>query len=242
MTINGSLYAWAGGKTLIKVRTIEDTDSEYTDAIDLTTCWPYAMTTRNNILLFAYPTRTTNSRLQFGVRSWGTIEKNYPSSYGFSYVPSHGYTDLTQVQDLKIGCIRNYNDSLYISWAYKLGDVWNYGVDLVDNFSDPAPSFKWESFIWDGGAIWKQKEAMRIKVDTRALPAGVLITPKYQLDQGGWQYGPPMTQGATTGYVEINKRCREFQWGFDGTCTGTDTPYIVGMTAEVNSLFEEGTL
>jgi hypothetical protein len=43
--VNGSVYVWGGGKELIKVRTFENTDSEYTDTVDQTINYPNMLTT-----------------------------------------------------------------------------------------------------------------------------------------------------------------------------------------------------
>lgn len=236
MIINGSLYAWAGGKTLIKVRTFEGTDSEFSGATDTTSVYPNMMTTRRNILLMGYPSVTTNTSVKFGVYSWGSIEKNYPSSFGYSYVISPNVKNYSVSNGLQIGCVKNFNDTLYTSW--KSDGV--YGLDVVDNSSTPAPEFSWDSLIYDGGAAWKTKLALREKISFSALPAGVTITPRYKVDRGSWVNGTPAVEGANEVYHEVvTGRCREFQWGFTGTCTGTTSPTIINIVAEIDPLGNE---
>lgn len=236
MIISGSLYAWAGGKTLIKVRTFEGTDSEFSGTTDTTRVYPNMMTTRRNILLMGYPSVTTNTGVKFGVYSWGSIEKNFPSSFGYSYVISPNVKNYSVSNGVQIGCVKNFNDTLYTSWK----SDGTYGLDVVDNSSTPAAEFDWTSLIYDGGAAWKTKLALREKICFTALPTGVTITPRYKKDRGDWVTGTTVTEGATEAYLEVTAgRCREFEWGFTGTCTGTTSPTIINIAAELDSLQNE---
>ena len=84
--------------------------------------------------------------------------------------------------------------------------------------------------------------AMRVGATFSKLPAGVKITPKYRIDDGDWIYGTYSTkQGDTEVKLEINKRFRELEFGFDGEMTddNTVTPRIISVQANVRSLGEE---
>jgi hypothetical protein len=238
--VSGSLYVWAGGKETIKVRTFEHTDSEYTDAVDQTINYPNMLSTRRNILLVGYPSQTTNELLEHGVYSWGQIEKNYPQSWGYSYVMSTGTKLNNGTNNLRIGYVGNFGDELYISWR----DGSSYGLDIVDNYSDPATTASWESLIFDGGAVYKEKMAGRIKVFFEDLPSDVSITIKYKLDRASsWSYGDAATSGTSTQFeFPTTRRFREIQYGFDVACTGTATPKITGITLEFNPLQQEDDL
>lgn len=237
MYIAGALYAWTGAKQLVKVRTFEGTDSEYTSIEDNTFVYPNMITSRRDIMLLGYPSSTSITNLPYGVYSWGAIDKNYPQSFGYSYVLASQTRFYTAGNGLKIGMAKNYVDTLYMSWK----ENGAYGVDVVNNSSSPAQTFYWESLIYDGGAVYKDKQALRYRLTYTALPSGVTITPKYKIGRGNiWTYGTPQTAGSTEAYAEINTRFDEIQVGFDGVSSGaTTSPVILGSTLEVRTLAEE---
>lgn len=237
--VNGALHAWAGGKTIMKVRTIPGTDMEYTSLSDTTFVYPNMMASRNNVLMAAYPSTTTNTTVNMGVYSWGAIEMSYPNSFGFSYVTSPGITNYSAANGYKLGMIKSYGDTMYISWQTTISGVTTYGLDKVTNSSPPASVFKWESLVYDGGAAYKQKLALRIKLTFDAvLPSGITVTPKYKIDGGAWTLLSPATAGALTSVNDIdNGRFYTLQWGFDGATSGaTSTPIITDIVMEVDSL------
>jgi hypothetical protein len=233
MYINGALYAWTGGKQLIKVRTFEGTDSEFSSTVDDTFVYPNMITARRDIMLLAYPSYTTLLNLRYGVYSWGAIDKNYPQSFGYSYQLASKTQYYTVSNGLKMGMIQNFVDTLYISWK----ENGAYGIDVVDNTSPAASVGSWESLIFDAKAVYKEKSALRYRISFDTLPTGVTITPKYKLNRGNWVTGTSVTTG-TSAYQEINKRFFEIQFGFDFTTTGT-TPTILAATLEARKLDEE---
>lgn len=236
MYISGALYAWTGAKQLIKVRTFEGTDSEYSSIEDNTFVYPNMITTRRDIMLLGYPSTTSLTNLQFGVYSWGSIDKNYPQSFGYSYTIASGTRFYTALNGLKLGMVKNYVDTLYISRL----ENGVYGVDIVDNSSTPASTFWWESLIYDGDAVYKDKEALRYRITFSSLPSGITIIPKYKINRASsWTTGTAVTSG-TSAYLEINKRFNEIQVGFDGTASAiATTPTITGSTLEVKQLHAE---
>src|ERR1019366_347577 len=82
MTISGSLYAWSGGQTVIKVRKMAFESTDYLNAVDNTFVYPNMTTSRYNLLCVGYPSITANPNTNFGVWTWGTVELTYPNSYG----------------------------------------------------------------------------------------------------------------------------------------------------------------
>jgi hypothetical protein len=231
MTVNGTLQAWAGGKTTVKVRTIANTDTEYSDITDNTTVYPNMMATRNNILLMGYPSVTNNQSVEHGVYSWGAVDKNYSSSFGYSYLISTGTKLQTGTNNLKIGCVRNFGDELYIGWQ----DGAAFGIDIVDNLSNPAPVFKFRARKFNAGAVFKKKMAVNMAITTHDLPAGVTITPVYRIDGGVEVSGTPMTSGDQV-VLPIPSQFREIIYGFDGTCEGTASPDILSIALEWDAL------
>lgn len=420
----GSLYAWSGGQTVLKVRKFVTENTDFLGASDDTIVYPNGFTSRYNILCMGYPGHTSNPRLDSGIWTWGTPELTYPNSFGYSYGQSHGLLDTSQSQSLSVGVAENFVDSLYSSWRkgsgnlvtntytvssgplfvgndasngstqmwlnapgiigniggdtggassgpnnvttltqylqannfsfsvpagatilgvtatvreqasqnssngfmtdngirlYKkdgtfstnnkatathwstsnttvtyggVSDTWGdvltpddinspnfglalsssltntvfnstatvrwvqlsvtysvqeeaniqYGLDVVDNFSTPAKTFHWESLIFDGGAVYKEKMAVRHKVYFEPLPAGCTLTPYYTIDRNQTITGPTATEGDTEVFIEQNNaRFHELQWGFDGTCddTAAAPPVILGITEEIDGLPQE---
>jgi hypothetical protein len=246
----GSLFAWSGGQTVLKVRKLAYQNTDYLGAVDNTIVNPNMCTSRYNLLMMGYPSSTTNPNINYGVWSWGTVELTFPNSYCLSYTLSPGILNDTGGNNLKIGCVQNFVDSMYTSWQYTdSSDVIRYGMDIVDNFSEPAPTYAWESLIWDGGIRFKVKQGLRYKISHLPLPTGTTITPKYSLDRGEWIVTDPTTGtsytnttvGSTNTVIELNNaRFHELQWGFTGTCTAATTaPTITGVTVDIGTLPEE---
>jgi hypothetical protein len=238
-TVAGSLFAWSGGQTVIKVRQLAYQNTDYLNASDSTLVNPNMFTSRYNLLLMGYPSSSTNPNIQYGNWSWGSVELTFPNSYGYSYALSNGNQfNTTGSTNLQIGCNVNFVDSLYTSWQYTdASSVVHYGIDILDNTSSAAQSGTWQSLIFDGGSRFKQKYANRVKISFTPLPTGCTVTPYYILDRGAKiSSTSPAGTGDTDALVEINMRCHEVQYGFDFTCpAGLMTPPIfTGVTLEID--------
>ena len=249
--IAGALYAYTGGKELVKVRTLQGTDTEYSGRRSVTEVYPNMMTVRREILMIGFPSDTTAYKIRHGIYAFGSIDKNYPNCFTYNYrIPANtAETTLSQynsdTQHLKIGCVYNFNDTLFYSYKVETtegGTTTNtYGLALVDNDSGTSTSFMWKSLQYDAGSPAFQKFGCRVGIYFDPLPANTTIRPMYRLDDGDWQLGPAT---ATTGdrYItcEINKRFHELQYGFIGT-TANDllTPVIKQVSAEIRVLNEE---
>jgi hypothetical protein len=218
--VSGALYCWPGGKNLIKLRTIADTDSEYSDTTDTTFNYPNMMAVRRNTLLVGYPSSSTNQSLEYGVYSWGQRDKNFPMSFGLNYSIST-QTRFNTGGNLKIGCVRSFGDSLYIAWR----DGNDYGLDLVDNSSDPAPSGSWESMEFESGDATTDNQAVAVVATFGAgIPSGYTITPKYRVDWATtWTYGDPLT--TTNEYrMDMTTRFKMIEYGLDFAQSGATQP------------------
>lgn len=247
----GSLYAHSGtaGTAAIKIRPISYQNTDYLGTVDTTYVNPNMMDSRSNLLMIGYPSTTTNVQNSFGIYSWGTVELIYPNSFGLSYQLANGQTNYSTANLLSIGMVTNFVDTMYVSWKYKdAGGITRYGVDMTNNSSTPATSFRWDSLIYDGGARYKQKQAMRLKINFLPLPTGTTLTPYYSVDRGtnivagsdGTSY--TVGAGATEVVVEIdNSRFHEIQFGFSGTTTSATTtpPTITGIVLELDPLAQE---
>lgn len=245
----GSLYAWSGGQTVIKVRKIAYQNTDYLGAPDKTIVNPNMMASRYNILMMGYPSSTSSTEIYYGTYSWGAVELTFPNSMVISTGLSNGIEYASNTNQLQIGCVYNFVDSMYQSWSYYDGVQTIYGLDVIDNNSKPTTVARYESLIFDGGVRYKMKRALRLKINFLDLPTGVTVTPLWSLDRGAWQSVDPITGqsfAATTGdnslMVELNNaRFHEIQWGFYVTCdnTATEPAVITGVTMEVDPLVGE---
>lgn len=239
----GSLFAWGGGQQVIKVRYIAYQNTDYLGTVDNTIVNPNMMAARYNLLMLGYPSSTTNVNLNYGTYSWGAVELTYPNSFGYSYALSNGQLNYSAANNLQIGMMENFVDTLYTSWQYTdANSVTHYGMDILNNSSSVAPSFQWQSLIYDGGARYKQKRALRYKINFLPLPSGCTLTAMYNIDREGWISADPASgipYGANTGERAItielnNSRFHELQWGFQGTGSGATPPTITGVTMEID--------
>ncbi len=230
---SGSLYRMRGGDEPIKIRTFRNTDSEYSSVTDNTHVYPNMMTVRRNILLMGYPSTTTNVNLEYGVYSLGSITNEYPESFGYSYTTSNGTNIVDSSNDLKIGMVKNYGDTLYISWRDDSANPQQYSVDKVDNSSLPASTGTMETLTFDAGQPYKYKRAGYFIATFETLPENTSVTLKWKIDgESNWNYSAAGTTGnyliapigsqGGTNYLKI-------EFGVDLTCDGTTSPEITGI-------------
>lgn len=237
----GSLFAWGGGQQVIKVRYISYQNTDYLGSADNTIVNPNMMAARYNLLMLGFPSMTTNANTLFGVYSWGAVELTYPNSFGYSYALSNGIQNYSTANNLKIGMIENFVDTMYTSWVYTDTNGTHYGMDILDNFSTPASNFSWQSLIYDGGVRYKKKRAERYKINFLPLPTNTTLTLQTNKDRGGWVNGPSANTGDTQIVLDLNENFHEFQWGFVGTSSpsATSPVTITGVTLEVDPLENE---
>ncbi len=238
-----AIYQWAGAQP-VKVQNMPNVETEFSGVVNQTFVYPHCSTVRQNILMFGYPSQTTNTSMEHGVYSWGGYDKNYPPALGYSYITSNMVTSGVRTNNgsnnLRIGMVKSYVDQMYISW--RDDTTGGYGVDLVDNTSTASTSASYESVIFDAGAVYKEKIALRYRVSFLPLPAGAIVTPKYKVERGSWVNGTPVTTG-TNAYIYFpSKRYYEIQVGFEITGTATSPVQITGVALESNNAFTEKSL
>jgi hypothetical protein len=238
--VNGTLCAWPGGKNIVKVRKIAETDLEYSGVVDQTRAYPNMMTIRDNLLHAAYPSVTNNVAIEYGVHTWGTLEKNYPATWGnlnYAISTQRVLNDNPVTTPLELGMVKNFGDEMYISWR----DGANYGLDIVDGFCMPAPIAKWRDRRFDAGATYKLKVAERTKISTKALPLGVTLTPVIKIDDNAEVSLSEFTIGigATKTIAAIPTDKKNFEQiitGFDIACdlTTIESPVVKANTLAWN--------
>lgn len=232
---NGGWWAWSGGNP-VKLKQMPNTDTEYTDLANYTVNYPNMMAVRNGILLGGYPSETSSSIIEFGVYSFGSKDRNFGESFGYSYTAdtTNGYTNGLQ-GTLALGCIKSFGDKLFVSWRENN----DYGVDKVSPTSDPFPTATWQSLVLDDGRPNRTKEANELFIDFDTLPTGATVTPKYKINRASsWTSGTTVTAGGTQARMSINKRYKEIQVGMDLVAT-TATPTIIGLTLIRDTLGSE---
>lgn len=245
--VAGSLYAWSGGQTVLKVRKLAYQNTDYTNVTDTTLVAPNMMAIRYNLLMIGYPSSTTNIAIDYGVYTWGSVELMYPNSLGFSYALSNGVlnNNTDGNTNLQIGCVYNFVDTMYTPWKYTdSNSVTHFGVDLINNSSTPAPNFNLRSLIYDGGVSYKTKNSLRMQVTFLPLPTGYTLQAFYSLNRGADVLSDNAAVGDEKLVFEIdNARFHELQWGFYGTSSGATIPAVItGLTMEIQPLEDESDL
>jgi len=251
----GSLFAWGGGQQVIKVRYLAYQNTDYLGVTDSTIVNPNMMDIRYNLMMIGYPSSTTNVNLNYGIYSWGAVELSYPNSFGYSYsssIASLVGQNYSAANNMQFGMVKNFVDTMYLSWQYTdANSVTHYGLDLVNNSSAPATTFNWQSLIYDGGARYHRKKALRYKISFASLPVGSTLVPYYSIDRGAQISADPTSgvsyaanPGDSSVVIEFNNaRFYELQWGFTGTVASSATPPIItGVTMEIDPLEDEHAL
>lgn len=229
----GALYQIRGGDEPIKIRTFRNTASTYTGISDVTHVYPNMMTVRNGVLLMGYPSYTTNQTLEHAVFSRGTITSEYPDSFGLNYSTSNNSGFNNGSNNLRIGMVKSYGDTLYISWRDDGAAPQQYSVDIVNNSSVPAATASIETLQFDDRRRYMYKRAGYLICTFDPLPAGVTITPKWKIDgAANWTYGDAFsTVGAASLVNDITTPniYRFVEFGIDITCTGATSPEIADI-------------
>lgn len=230
---NNSWWAWAGGNP-VKVFQMPNTDFEFTGTNTYSVNYPHTMAVRNGILLGAFPSETNSTAIEHAVYSFGQRNKNYSESFGYSYSMSTGSRVNTGSNNLRLGMVKSFGDKLFISWRDDSQAVGaKFGVDKIDPNSTPFTTATWESLIMDSqvknARPDNDKQATYLNIVFKPLPTGATITPKYKINrESSWNLGSTAVAGDTFIRLNINKRYKELQVGFDATATLT-TPEILAI-------------
>lgn len=182
---NGDWYGITSPNTTpVKIRKLPSSDTEFTGPVATPiTIYPYAATIRRGIQLMAYPSVCTSSTIPFGVYSWGSVDKNFPDTFGLNYVISTGSQNYSVSNNLQIGMVQAFGDLLHVSWRDDLNG--GYGIDVITNASPPAAYAKWTGLTYDGGYPAKYKTGLYVEC-YYYIPDNVTITLSYQIDNGAF--------------------------------------------------------
>jgi hypothetical protein len=254
------LYYYAGGAWYVmasansqpvKIRTMPFGENAYNNNNDSTKIYPYAATVRNGVQLMAWPSVSTNTNIQFGVYSWGQVDKNLPNSFGYSYLLSTGSQTYSGSNNLSIGMVQNFGDNLLISWRDDLNG--GYGVDVVNSNSKPASFATLQTLIYDGGYVGKDKEANYMEGTWLPLPNGVGVELMYSINRGSfnvsnrftnantWQDAQNYARTSMFGSTNRQGRFNELQLGINIYCddTVTESPTITSLSTVIDTLAQE---
>lgn len=249
------VYYYAGGAWYaigspasqpVKIRTMPGTDTEYSGANPQIVVNPYSATVRNGIHMLGWPSTTVNTSINFGVYSWGAIDKNFPDSFGYSYPISTGAKNYSAQNNLTIGMVKSYGTQMWTSWRDDLNG--GYGIDIVDNSSTPTAFASWESLIEDNGFPGKEKMGAYVQATFATLPSDCSFKLKYKLNRAtDWTYSdlltavdlpePRIARFDITGDAAQN-RFNEVQTGID-LYSGTTTPVVTQMALIFDDLRSE---
>lgn len=167
-----------------KLRQMPNAATEYFGTDTPITVYPYAATVRRGVHLMGYPGATANTGIEFGVYSWGAVDKNYPNSFGLNYMLPTGNTNYSAENNLRIGMVKSFGDLLHISYRDS-SDANGYGIAVVNNASKPAAYAKWQGLIIDGGWVAKEKSGYYLECYYN-IPAGVTIRLGYSINRGAF--------------------------------------------------------
>lgn len=224
----GALYRIDGTDQIAKEWTFRTTDSEFSGASDITHAPAHGMTVRRGILLMGYPYSTTNQSLEHGVYSLGAISEQYPSSFGYSYTTSNGNILNNGSNNLRVGMVKNYGDTLYISWRDDSLTGNKYGVDIVNNSSAPASDAQIQTLYFDDNRAYAYKRAGNIIVSYDTLPSGSSLMIKYKIDADvSWTYSESITSGLMY-TLSVERPFQSITFGLD-LIVGSTTPAIQSL-------------
>jgi len=249
----GSWYAVTSVDTQPqKIRLLPSGENGYDNNNNQTIIYPYATTTRNGIQLMAWPSKTINTNITYGVYSWGQVDTSMPTSFGLNYLLSTGKRNYTLGNNLTIGMVKSFGNTLHISWRDDEHSPNKYGLDILTATSPLPSTAKWESLIFDNGYVGKYKQADYMDVTWYDLPDNVEIVLKYSIDRGDWVYSERFSNtnqwNGLNGYASFSigesteqARFHEIQVGIDIYTTGSVylTPKITSCTLIFDDLSSE---
>jgi hypothetical protein len=232
--VNGKLCVWAGGNNVIQVRKLASLDNAYNSTVDNTHIYPNMLTVKDNMLHIGYPGTTNNQTIEHGVYVWGSLEKNFPETFNYGYIPFQMQANPKNTSgNLQLGCVRSFGDEMYISSKDSDG---HYGLDIVDNYCTPAPIFKFRSRRFDAGLPYRDKVAIKQAIITAALATGITLTAVSSVDGASYSSGQVMAVASEKLISPIDRpnSFKRIVCGFDGVCatTVTTSPIIYAHVLE----------
>jgi len=196
--------------------------------------YPSAITHSDGITLIGIGGSTDDSAgLEQGIYAYGAKDNKLQDALVLLHLISTGTTQGTTV---KIGFVKVIGDELYYSWR----DDTNYGVDRILPGASAVTSGVYESLIFDAEDVRKEKLALQVKAQCKALATNETLATKYQLDRSGsFTAGTAATSTGTEAEVGIFNRFGEVEFGFTLTSVDGTFPKVIELSFDYNSLSEE---
>lgn len=226
------MLVYEGGAQARKIKNLVNSDNE--NVIDI---YPGAMSMWRSLMRFGVAGSNSDTNVQEGAYTYGTVNDKYPESLSFDFPISTGNY---QGSAVRIGMVTTALSKLLIGWQ----DNVSYGVDEVDVDNDVYPTGTIQFLIEDDEAMYHQKQAVTVTAQMEALLAGQSVTLKYKLDRNAsWTSFPPQaTTGAITErrVIELKgQRYREYQIALDLGTTLSTGPVPLAVSIEKDVLDTE---
>ncbi len=195
--------------------------------------YPSAITHHNGITLIGVGTTDDGSSLEQGIYAYGSESEKLEDVLVLLHTISTGTTQGTTV---KIGFVKVIGDEIFFSWR----DGATYGIDKIAIDADAATSGVWESLIFDGENVNKQKLGLKILTQCQELASGETLTTKQKIDRtANFTAGTAATSGSVKAEQAIYNRFKEIEWGFTLASSNGTFPKVTETSIEYDSLTEE---
>lgn len=219
----GKILAYTGGGSAQKLKDIPLVGKD--NYIEIA---PGAMGMWQTLLLVGSNLLTDSTTVHQGVYTYGTLNKDYPDSFGFDYPLSVGDQTSTQT---KIGMVKSLGQDLYIGWQNGTA----YGIDKVSISGDPYPTGTIEFLISDLAGISTESLPVTLRADFEPLNDGESVEIKYKADrESSWKtIDTQSDENDMVARATISRRMKEMQFAVDLATTTTTSPTLLGVTVEV---------
>lgn len=177
---------------------------------------------------------TDDASFEQGIYEYASKNDQFPEVLNYAFKISTGTKQSTSV---KIGMVKAFGTALYWSWR----DNTSYGVDKVLRTGVAQPEGEWESLIFDHKKPQKSKLALKLIVTFEPLATGESVTPKYRVDRAAsFTLGTAVTTvGEVRAEIVLNKRFREFEFGFNLASSGGTYPNVTSIIFLFDDLEKE---
>ena len=217
---NGEVVAYAGGDLQKLRRLPELEDDSYVELA------PGAMTAWRSLVTFGGSFNTDSNTFHQGVYTYGTKDRKYPISLGYSYPTSLGDQ---QSSSVKIGTVFPAGQDLYIGWQ----NGSNFGIDRVSVTGSDQATSTIEMLIADLTGVSKDDYPLVARVDHDEIVEGQSIVIKMKADRGNWITLVTQTKvGADNTRATINHKMKEMQIAVDRSTTTGAQPDIYEVSIE----------
>lgn len=216
-------------RTPTRVRRFPGATDEMSGVYAYTRINPNMASVRKGVLLTGFPSTTSNTAIEYGIYSLGSLDRTYDVSFGLDYVLSTSSRFNTPGKNLKIGCVKNFGDEMFISWRddSNTNSALAYGVDTISPLSTAATAARYEALWFDDDRPEDYQNNLRMKIVFNALPAGCTVTPIWRTDRDGSWHNEDGSSGIaqagdTSVVTPIEVKSTACQVGYIVTSTGSN--------------------